>query len=121
MEIWESWTKVKNEINSDKLTIVVFSQKWNTLASPVTKFLASQENPRIFFVDISIYFGEARNYGVMIGPSILAFVKGKPLLVQRTGYPDDIKYVGNTNSQNLINFLNAAQICAQNGMPIVCD
>lgn len=57
----------------------------------------------------------------MIGPSILAFTKGKPLLVQRTGYPDDIKYVGNTNSQNLINFLNTAQACAQNGMPIVCD
>jgi hypothetical protein len=81
MESWATMTKIKQEILSEEATIICFSHKWNPFAIPVSRFLAGLNHPRIFFVDIAIYFKECLEYGVQISPSLIAFVKGKPLLV----------------------------------------
>jgi hypothetical protein len=39
----------------------------------------------------------------------VAFTKGKPMMIQRTGYPDDVKYVGNTREEQLRDFVAKAE------------
>ena len=115
----QPWSAAAAAIASTKtgekpLALILLVQQWCPPAVHTAKMLESLQKELGFVTMVTVDCDEPAtreaNPSIFSSPAIKIYFQGEPVLIQRVGWPEDVKLMGCPGQENLIDML---QYCRQ--------